>query len=81
MSSHLPEPPTAKDILNLTTRMQQNLRAVQADLVTVRSYLAAQGAADRRYDHVCPWPHCQIGFLTADRLEEHLANVHDGAPA
>lgn len=69
--------PDFGDILELSHRLQQDLADAQAKLVTMRSWLAAQPIAERSYDHVCPETHCKIAFLTADRLAEHLSNVHD----
>ena len=77
--AHPPTGPTAKDILNLSHGLQQDLAAAQAKLVTIRSWLAAQKLAARVFEHECP--HDGYGFQTAGRLAEHLANVHgEGAP-
>ncbi len=68
--------PNPREILELTHGLQQDLRAAQAKLTTIRSWLAAQPSAQPPRDHACPVPHCRVAFATAARLAEHVGNVH-----
>jgi hypothetical protein len=76
-----PSPPTIQDILELTHGMQQDIRQLNAKLTTIRSWLAAQPNTQRTHQHVCPEPHCKLGFLTKARLDDHTTNVHGKALA
>jgi hypothetical protein len=68
--------PQFSDILDLTSKMQMDIRALNSKLTTIRSWISAQPDSRRVYEHTCPVPHCQFGFASASRLAEHLANVH-----
>lgn len=70
--------PTYADILDLTRRVQKDLADAQAKLVTITSWLAAQPTAKRTYEHTCR--HCGFECMTANRLLEHLRNVHGEEP-
>jgi hypothetical protein len=70
--------PTIADILELTHGMQQDLRAANAKLTTIRSWLAAQPAAQQAdHPHQC---HCGFLFPTERALAFHQTNVHNGPP-
>jgi hypothetical protein len=65
--------PTFDDILNLTHRLQQDLQAATAKLVTIRSWLAAQ-SSEKKATWLCP--SCGADRDGPKTLESHLVNVH-----
>lgn len=69
--------PTPQDILELTHKLQMDLNAAAAKLVTLRSWLAAQPAPPPPNRIDCP--KCGIP-KHPDALPDHLANVHGDKP-
>lgn len=66
--------PTRAELLDLTARLQQDLRAATSKLVELRAWIAALPADEPATRHRCP--ECGLDRPTAAMLTDHLANVH-----
>jgi uncharacterized C2H2 Zn-finger protein len=63
-----------QELIELSTKLQQDLRAAQAKLVQLRAGVAALNLSDGEPKERCP----ECGILLARKfpLDDHLANVH-----
>lgn len=70
----------ANDVFKLLGYIQDDLRGVQAKIVSVRAMLSSLNLPEEGPRFTCKQPSCGIGFGSQHRLDEHLENVHGILP-
>lgn len=69
------------EIFEVLRKIRYDTTAIQAKITDALTMLANMNLPDTQTkNHICPKPHCRIGFHTAERLAEHMRNVHDPIP-
>lgn len=66
---------TKQDLLNVTARMQMDLRAAQAQLVALRASVAALDIPDPT---LVTCPECGLAHNSGNALAEHRYHLHGG---